>query len=131
MPDIASHPIHLGPGGTAVVQSPIDGPDWYLAYAARHLADGAEGWLVAQHGFDRSWAQWEVHPHGAEIVLCLSGRLTLIQQAEGTDPVRVELRAGGYAINAPGVWHTADLAEGETAVCLFITPGAGTDHRPR
>jgi hypothetical protein len=29
------------------------------------------------------------------------------------------------------VWHTADVAPGEHANCVFITAGAGTDHRPR
>lgn len=37
--------------------------------------------------------------------------------------------SGEYAINAPGVWHTADV---ETEVtCVFITAGLGTEHRPR
>ena len=34
-----------------------------------------------------------------------------------------------YAINAPGVWHTADVTGEATA--LFITAGKGTEHRPR
>jgi quercetin dioxygenase-like cupin family protein len=41
----------------------------------------------------------------------------------------VTLRAGDYAINPPGVWHTADVA-GETTA-LFITAGMGTENRPR
>ena len=36
---------------------------------------------------------------------------------------------GEYVINAPGVWHTADVEGSATA--LFITAGAGTEHRPR
>ena len=39
------------------------------------------------------------------------------------------LAAGEYAINPPGVWHIADVAESATAV--FITSGEGTEHRPR
>jgi len=41
----------------------------------------------------------------------------------------VLLNAGQYAINAPGVWHTADVSGKATA--LFITAGMGTQHRPR
>ncbi|HEX8058599.1 MAG TPA: cupin, partial [Novosphingobium sp.] len=41
----------------------------------------------------------------------------------------VTLRPGEYAINPPGTWHTADVADQATA--LFITSGLGTDHRPR
>lgn len=36
---------------------------------------------------------------------------------------------GEYAINPPGVWHTADV-EGE-ATALFITAGLGTEARAR
>ena len=42
---------------------------------------------------------------------------------------QVTLGAGDYAINAPGVRHTADVAAPVTA--LFITAGLGTEHRPR
>ncbi len=41
----------------------------------------------------------------------------------------ITLGAGDYAINPPGVWHTADIAEAATA--LFITAGFGTEHKPR
>ena len=41
----------------------------------------------------------------------------------------VTLGPGEYAINPPGVWHTADIAGEATGV--FITAGAGTQHRPR
>jgi hypothetical protein len=39
------------------------------------------------------------------------------------------LGGGDYAINDPGVWHTADV-DGSATV-LFITAGLGTEHRPR
>jgi quercetin dioxygenase-like cupin family protein len=41
----------------------------------------------------------------------------------------ITLAAGDYAINPPGVWHTADVAS--PATVLFITSGVGTQHRPR
>lgn len=44
-------------------------------------------------------------------------------------PSNIVLSAGQYAINAPGVWHTADVTEPTTAV--FITCGLGTQIRPR
>lgn len=40
-----------------------------------------------------------------------------------------QLHAGQAAINPRGVWHTADVHEPGSA--LFITPGRGTEHRPR
>lgn len=131
MPRLDTHPIHLGLGATAIAEPALTGPDWFEGYAARHAADGAEGRVVMQYDFAESWSMWEVHPHGAEVVLCVSGRVTLIQQDADGGETRVTLEAGDYAINPPGVWHTADVAPGETANCVFITAGEGTDHRPR
>lgn len=131
MPRITASPIHLGPGGKAVVQPEFDGPNWFVDYAARNLADGSGGWLVTQYAFEDSWSQWEAHHDGSEVVLCLSGRLTLIQEQEAGGLTRITLEAGEYAVNPPGVWHTADVAEGESAACLFLTPGLDTTHRAR
>ena len=69
-----------------------------------------------------------MHPSGSEVVLCIAGEITLVQELGGQH-VRTKLAAGEYAINAAGVWHTADV-EGE-ATAVFITAGAGTQHRPR
>lgn len=131
MPRLDTQPIHLGLGATAIVEPAFTGNDWYEAYAARHEGDGVEGRVVMQYHFSESWGMWEVHPLGAEVVLCVDGRVTLIQQGDDGSETRVTLEAGDYAINPPGVWHTADVAPGEHANCVFITAGAGTDHRPR
>ena len=122
-------PIHLGRGGSAVAEPEFTGMDWYEAYSARHADDGAEGRLVSFYRFEESWPMWEMHPHGSEVVVCVSGRMTLHQQlADGTEK-SVELGPSEYAINPPGAWHTADVAEPGSA--LFITSGEGTEHRPR
>ncbi len=125
---ISEHPIHLGLGGAAVTESPISGIKWYADYEERHAADGDEARLVAEFSFSESWSMWEMHPRGGEVVLCTAGEMTLIQEIDG-EVVRTKLSAGEYAINEPGVWHTADVEERATA--LFITAGAGTEHRPR
>lgn len=121
--------IHLGLGAIAVPQPPFGGMAWYDGYGARHGNDGVEGRLVSQYTFTESWNSWEMHPAGAEVVICTAGTLTLIQEhADGT-VATVTLGPGEYAINPPGVWHTADIVGHATAV--FITPGEGTQHRPR
>jgi hypothetical protein len=121
-------PLHLGLGARAVSQPEFTGMEWYAAYAERTAADGAEGRLVSQYSFSENWTSWEMHPAGDEVVICIAGEITLIQELpEGTSSVT--LRAGEYAINGRGVWHTADVASHATA--LFITAGMGTDHRPR
>ena len=128
MPSLFSQPIHLGLGATAVPLDAITGMEWYAACSDRFAADGAEGRLVSLYRFEESWNMWEMHPAGDEVVVCLDGGMTLIQEQDGAT-TQVALGAGDYAINAPGVWHTADLAAPVTA--LFITSGLGTEHRPR
>jgi hypothetical protein len=78
--------------------------------------------------FDEPWGSWEMHPSGSEVVLCITGVMTLVQKTDG-EHVRTKLSAGEYAINAPGIWHTADV-EGE-ASAVFITSGVGTQNRER
>ena len=128
--DLATHPIHLGLRASAEVEPAFTGSlDWYEAYTDRHGGDGADGRLVGMHTFTAPWQSWERHPHGAEVVLCTAGEITLHQlRADGSSET-MTLRPGQYAINPPGVWHTADIARSATAV--FITPGWGTEHRPR
>jgi quercetin dioxygenase-like cupin family protein len=128
MPNLDKHPIHLGLGATALTEPEFTGMSWYADYGARHADDGREGRLVSMHTFDAPWTSWEMHPVGAEVVLCTAGQLTLIQELDG-EHVRTVLRPGEYAINAAGVWHTADTDAPATAV--FITAGAGTEHRER
>lgn len=122
------HPIHLGRDATAIPQPEFTGAEWYRSYGERHGEDGKEGRLVSMHSFAAPWDSWEMHPYGHEVVLCTAGAVTLIQEIDG-DERRIELRTGEYAINPPGVWHTADV-DGE-ATAVFVTAGLGTETRPR
>jgi quercetin dioxygenase-like cupin family protein len=124
---LSRNPVHLGRGATASVEPPFTGAEWYEAYGARHAADGVEGRLVSAFTFG-TWDSWEVHPKGHEVVICTEGEMTLVQEIEGKT-VRTLLKKGEYAINPPGVWHTADV-EG-TATAVFITAGLGTENRKR
>jgi quercetin dioxygenase-like cupin family protein len=126
--NLTKHPIHLGLGANAISEPLFTGAQWYAAYATRHAADGMEGRLVSMFTFEKSWDSWEVHPNGSEVVLCTAGEITLIQELDGQQK-RTTLKPGEYAINAPGVWHTADVDRSATAV--FITAGVGTQNRAR
>lgn len=128
MPKLSENPIHLGLGATSVREPDFTGFEWYEAYGKRHEADGIEGRLVSMFTFDAPWDSWEMHPSGSEVVLCVAGEMTLVQEIDGKH-VHTRLATGEYAINAPGVWHTADV-EGE-ASAVFITSGMGTQNRPR
>ena len=125
---LARSSVHLGLGATSIPQPPYTDLSWYAEYGARHGGDGAEGRLVSMHTFERPWDVWEMHPVGTEVVLVTQGVLTLLQQG-AHEVTTVRLTAGEYAINPAGVWHTADADAPVTAV--FITAGAGTEHRPR
>ena len=108
-PSLTSQFVHLGLGATALTQPDFSGMEWYEGYGAR-------------------WTSWEMHPSGHEVVVCTAGEITLIQEIDGAE-VSVTLQVGEYAINEPGVWHTADVSD--TATALFITAGLGTEHRAR
>ena len=126
---LSKHPLHLGLSATAEIQPEFTGEmEWYQGYGERHGGDGPEGRLVSMHVFDGAWDVWEVHPNGAEVVVCTNGTVELVQEIDGAE-VTVRLEVGEYVVNAPGVWHTAN----DTGPCtaLFITAGEGTDHRPR
>ncbi len=127
---LARNPLHLGLGATAVPQPEFTGAmQWYADYSARNAADGVEGRLVTVSVFTENWTSWEMHPAGDEVVLCLTGKITLHQEMSEGSTATVVIGPGDYAINPPGCWHTADIS-GE-ASALFITAGFGTEHRPR
>ncbi|MBT8492232.1 MAG: cupin domain-containing protein [Deltaproteobacteria bacterium] len=127
---IEKHPVHLGLGASAEVQPEFTGAmEWYMDYGQRTAGDGPEGRLVSMYSFDKPWDSWEVHPEGHEVVLCVAGEIDLLQEQADGSQVKTQLKAGEYAVNPPGVWHTADVAA--PCTCLFITAGQGTDHRPR
>lgn len=128
MPSMFRNPVHLGLGATVHSEPEFTGMEWYEEYGARRAADGGEGRLVSMYTLDAPWDAWEMHPHGAELVLCTAGEMTLVQEIDGKH-VGTSLKAGEYAINPPGVWHTADVESPATAV--FITAGRGTQHRGR
>ena len=123
------YPIHLGLGARAIAEPRFTGFDWYEAYDERHADDQSEGRLVSLFRFEENWQSWEMHPSGDEVVCCLEGEMVLHQELPGGASERYELKAGDYAINPKGAWHTADAKA--PVVALFITAGKDTTHRPR
>ncbi|MET8665337.1 cupin domain-containing protein [Streptomyces tendae] len=127
--DLRTTPVHLGLGSTA---KPVEGfawnPEALQAYSAAVAADGAEGRLVTILDGDGPGDHWERHPAGDELVVCLSGSVTVVRDLDGV-PDRVLLGPGEATVNPAGVWHAVDTT-GPTSI-LTITAGLGTDHRPR
>ena len=95
------------------------------------LADHYQGFedhvLVSCHDFEQDWGGWEIHPHGDETVILLSGKATLVLESEsGVETVHLE-DEGAFVIVPRNVWHTAKT--GRKTRLLFITPGEGTRYR--
>lgn len=105
---------------------------WYETYGRLHGGDGVEGRLVSMYEFTESWDSWEMHPEGAELVLCVAGTVSLTQEAITGDVTTTTISAGQAVVNDPGVWHTADVVDADDPpTVVFITAGLGTEHRPR
>jgi hypothetical protein len=63
------------------------------------------------------------------VVLLLSGAADMHLERDGETQVVHLARPGAFLLIPRGTWHTASVRE--AAVMLFITPGEGTQHRPR
>jgi len=126
---LLTHPVHLDAAAGAQAQPEFTGMEWYAAYDERTKADGANGRLVSMYSFAENWDSWEMHPAGSELVVCVSGKVTMHQQMADGREAMVVLGPGDYAINPPGAWHTMDVHQ--VATVMFVTAGYGTEHRAR
>lgn len=86
------------------------------------------GRLMASFEFDSNWHMWERHPAGEEVVVLISGAVRfLLEEPAGIRELHLT-QPGDFALVPPGIWHTA-RTDVPTRM-LFLTPGAGTEHRP-
>jgi hypothetical protein len=117
--------LHVQDGATI---APIDAPDtFWPQLAAGAFPDLDQGRLMSAFAFTGAWETWERHPAGEELVMLLSGAVTLMLETPGgVRSVRLGT-PGGYVLVPPNTWHTA-TSEGESTL-VFLTPGAGTEHR--
>lgn len=97
------------------------------------LAGGAypqleQGRLMSAFAFSEPWSSWERHPAGEELGLLISGAATVVLDEDGTHREISLSTPGAFVLIPPNVWHTARTAV--PATMLFLTAGAGTEHRP-
>lgn len=122
--DLASTYVCLSPDGSA---SSIEvTPDFWNTIDER--TDLSEGRLIAQFAFDTDWPHWEMHPHGEEILVLVSGRMTMVFDKGGKES-QFELREGRACVVPRATWHRAIVHAPSNL--LAITYGRGTEHRPR
>ena len=116
---------HVREGG-GIAEVPVSESFW------QQLAEGGfpeldRGRLISAFTFSEPWSSWERHPNGEELVMLLSGAATLVLETGG-DERCVRLGAPGeYVLVSANTWHTARTEVPTTM--LFVTPGAGTEHR--
>ena len=127
--DLRTTPLHLGLGSRA---RPVHGfaftPDVLRAYGDAVADDGIEGRLVLLIDEEGPGDHWECHPAGDETSVCVSGTVTVVREV-GELTEQVVLRAGEATVNPAGMWHAVD-ADGAARI-VTITPGLGSQHRPR
>lgn len=117
--------LHLQDGGRATAL-PVT-PSFWEKLGSGQMPELEQGRLISTYTFGEDWAVWERHPAGEEMVLLLSGAAEfLLELPEGLQTVAVT-EPGSYLLVPAGVWHTAKTRLPTTM--LFITPGAGTEHR--
>lgn len=115
--------IHLGPDESARTME--GGATFWAGIAGR--TDLEAGRLMGKTGQSKDWDHWERHPAGDEILVLLSGEMDVVLDTPGGEE-RTRVRAGETFVVPKGVWHRGIVHKpGEL---MFVTPGAGTDHKP-
>ncbi|MDQ2726703.1 MAG: cupin domain-containing protein [Actinomycetota bacterium] len=125
--DPATTFVHLH-GGRAEVM-PVDEQFWPTVISGQRPLPG---WLMTAS----SWAadpavaaggHSEVHPHGDEVHLCISGAMTAVLEGDEGER-RVDFDAGQVCVIPAGVWHRLEASQDSRV--LSVTFGEGSEHRP-
>jgi mannose-6-phosphate isomerase-like protein (cupin superfamily) len=118
--------LHVQDGGRT---EPIAvSESFWQEVAQGNRPDLNQGRLMSALTFSQPWPTWERHPAGEELVLLLAGTATIVlEESSGARSVLLD-QVGAYVLVPTGVWHTAQTTVATTL--LFLTPGAGTEHRP-
>lgn len=123
--DIVSTYIHFQDGGRADTV-PVSDSFWQ-ELACGKLSRLEQGRLMTAFSFSEPWSSWERHPAGEELVMLLSGSATLVLEESGHQRTGQLSRPGSYVLVPKNTWHRAETTEPTTM--LFLTAGAGTEHR--
>jgi mannose-6-phosphate isomerase-like protein (cupin superfamily) len=122
--DLRATYLQLSDGG-AVTAHRVTEEFWHTVEDDSALQGGRLAGVIRQ-GAD--WQVWEMHPDGDEVLYLVSGAMDLILELPAGRR-HVAVAAGQCFVVPQGVWHTASVRE--AGELLFVTRGAGTEHRPR
>jgi mannose-6-phosphate isomerase-like protein (cupin superfamily) len=118
--DLFSTFVHLGSQGAA---APVPWtPDFWRRLT---VADGDRvvGAKQGREPADFHPAEWEMHPHGEELLLVLSGALDVVVDFPDGERT-IALTAGGACLVPRGIWHRITMRQ--PSDLLFVTPPSGT-----
>jgi mannose-6-phosphate isomerase-like protein (cupin superfamily) len=118
--------LHFEEDGAAN-EVPVTATFWGEVAAGEH-PQLDRGRLMSAFTFSESWPTWERHPAGEELVMLVSGAVTVVLEESGQERTVQLSQPGSYVLVPRNTWHTARTAA--PATLLFLTPGAGTEHRP-
>lgn len=124
--DILNSYLHVQDGGKTAQIAVTERLWGELLSGAKPELD--QGRLLSAFSFAQDWPSWERHPAGEELVMLLSGSALLLLEDANSERELLLDRVGSYVLVPQGVWHTARTTQPTTL--LFLTPGAGTEHRP-
>jgi hypothetical protein len=124
--NIISTYLHFRDEGQADVIS-VSESFWEEMAAGKH-PQLDQGRLMSAFSFSEPWSMWERHPAGEELVMLLLGSATVVLEEFGQERTVQLSDPGSYVLVPRNVWHTARTSVQTTM--LFLTPGAGTEHRP-
>jgi mannose-6-phosphate isomerase-like protein (cupin superfamily) len=124
MPAFHLETTYLGLDGAGQVTPLPVGPQFWRTIQTNPHASGT---LVTVSTGEGDWPHWEMHPAGDEVLVLLEGRARVVFERAGAVETH-DLTPGATLIVPAGVWHRAVEQRGMRM--LFITYGAGTQHRP-
>ena len=123
---LSSTYIVLGDKGDAI---PVAVSDRFFEDIERQFGGFKGKRLISHFTFDQDWETWEMHPAGEEFVCLLSGQVDLVMEQGGVEKTVQLSTSGSFVLVPRGTWHTARVHTPSSM--LFITPGEGTQNRPR
>jgi mannose-6-phosphate isomerase-like protein (cupin superfamily) len=116
--------VYLSQEGHALT---TQGGDSFWSMPPLEMEKFGQGWLVSEFVCAEDWSNWEMHPNAEEFVYLLSGEIEfLLELPSGVSATPISGR--GAVVVPRGVWHTARVLS--PSRMLFITMGAGTQHKP-
>jgi len=118
--------VHLRDGGSADLL-PVSATFWEEVAAGAHSQLG-QGRLVSAFAFSEPWSMWERHPAGEEFVMLLSGAADLVVEDDDEERIVRLANAGDYVLIPKGASPTVRTTV--STKMQFVTPGAGTEHKP-